>query len=262
MRKPYSEFEISQLVYDTAEVCEKPYRLFAAFALNALCDVADVDKIDELWGTEIPKAILDKIVAGIVREYCECFSTNERIEVFGKYYKPQYPNAFDRKALCQIFDFKTKGDYYIIEKTGIMDLESRDTTAYEKSKAELEENRNYFRKIVYVADGRPDGKDILTDMEMAYYCWGLYCFRTRSYNEKEWYGKYGKYIFQPLDEIRKCWTDDCKIKGYPNGVFAFSANAIRQWNEQHGQASVIDNIGVGQANGFWFNTATQTKFMY
>ena len=260
MKTPYSEYEIDMLVRDTDEISDSPYPLFAAYAISCLYDLAETEG-NGIWGSKLPQSIVDKTLENAVADFCAATDNRLPIEIFGKSYRIERVNAFNRKVLINQFDFQRDGEDYIIEKSRIINLMVYNEKPYLKAREELKGNRLFFRKVVVVAeDEANDGWDRLTDMEVAVYCWGYYHFSTKSYNAVEWYSKYAEYIGQPLSEIQKCWNDECRLMCKPNGMFIFSADAVREWNISNGQHSIVDKVPDDKANDYWYGVAVKNRF--
>ena len=258
MKPYYSEYEIDILVSDTGEVCDEPYSLFAAYAISCLYDLVEDNSV---WGTELPQTIVDRTLKSAIMDFCAAADSCLPVNVFGRNYRIGRVNAFDRKALINQFDFQQIWDNYLIEKSRIVNLSVCLEKPYLKTRNELRDNRTFFRKVVMVAeDEEHDGWDKLTDMEVAVYCWGLFYYTQKNNNVVEWYSEFKEYIGQPSIEVQKCLNDECKINNRPNGMFPFSANAVREWNINHNQVSVVDNVNEEEANDYWYNIAIKKRF--
>lgn len=265
-RKPFSELDLRRIITDTREVSDRPYMLYAAFILSDIYDViADGEEedfsIDDMWGQKIPQKILDRLINDTIEDFCSAAENHLQINVFGHPYSIRRVNAFDRQQLKETIAFPIENGEYIITKSGVMDLGNIGTPTYLAAKEELEECRSYFRKIVMVAeDDENDGYDKLSDMECAFYCWGIYFCKTTRNNAIEWHEKYKKYYCLTLDEVKEGWNERSRLMNKPHGLYTFSAKAIREWNKKNGQGSIIDGVDEKEAEKYWYDVALKKRF--
>lgn len=263
MSQPYTDFELYQIIRDTREICDKSYMLFAAFAISSLQELVADDDGQEIWGAKVPQKILDKFVLNIAEDFDSAAKNRLPVVIFGKSFSIRRPNTFCAKNLLKIFSFPLENGYYTIVKDGIMNLGSSELPKTKEAKAELRESRDYFRKIVKVAeDDENDGWDKLTDMEAGYYCWGLFFCKTLRDSFTEFYQQYKDYIGLSETELKKGLNEKAKIMGTTQGLYSFSAKAIRNWNEANGQVSIVDEVSSEEASDYWYNNAKAKFFKH
>ena len=262
----FTERELDVLMNNPREVSDRPYLLFTSYALNAIRNMIVIDEEDddpdedetpEIWGSKVPVSVFDRFIS----ELAEDFTSGPSVTIHGHTYTVRKASSIKKERLKGVFSFRVSDDMYIVEKSGIVNIDEGDDRSYDSMKNELSLNREYLRKIIFVAeDDDHDGWDKLTDMEAAAYCWALYWHR---YNENDIEGfqkKYKSWHMLSNREIMEGWTDRCRETGMPNGMYTFSASNVRKWNELNGQGSVVDDVGKQEADDYWYEKAVKSTF--
>lgn len=279
--RSYGRGELYDILERTREIAGEPHKLYAGFVMCALYDqvVVEDDEIDESLGVfrnlfEHERLIGKDDVRAIVKECAEDFAAairdNGTIEINDKPYSIRRPNTVNIKKLTDICNFPEKDGKYLIVPEGILDLEFSHEDSIGKSLTEKsQDNINFFKKLVLVAESDGgDGIDKLTDMEATayYYCKDLLKVdRDTPINDDylhEWYRKNKEYCGTKLKDIMDCWTLKTRTMAPHIGcsTYCFSADAIRKWNEDHGQESVVDDQDKQEAADYWFETASNKSF--
>lgn len=264
---PYSDYDIHLLFSEVRRVSDQPYMLHAAFLLSCLFesyapdeDEEDVD-MEHTWGWEIPTSILDSIVRNANEQFIDASENGIQIDIWDKGYSIRKARLCDKRRLNDIFNFQTNGDNYIVNKDGIMNLsEYSSTDAYNTTKKELSDNKNYLRKVIMVAeDDAHNGWNKLTDMETTLYMWALFYQRYKKDDAGLFREKFKKDFYTTPEDEKQCWNDIAMLQNKPHGLYTFSANKVREWNRQHQQKSIIDTIDKTQADNHWYNVAINTS---
>lgn len=259
----YDEIELYQLMNEPWEVTDRPYLLHAAYALSCLSEAVedDEDENEPIWGKRIPSKILKSVVDNAAENFALAAQNNTRIDVWGRPYSVRKANAFDRKKLKGIFDFKLDNGEYIIEKSGVVKLAASEHSSFESNKKSLSANKDYLRKIIMLAeDDDNDGWDKLTDMEVAAYCWAQYYNKHQQDNEVRFMEEYKLYVPVTIDEIHKCMSDYSTKTGRLHGMYAFDRDKTMRWNNDHQQQSHADGIPINEAEDYWYEKALRETF--
>jgi hypothetical protein len=266
--KPYSDYDIHLFFSEVREVSDRPYMLHAAFLLSCLFEAytPDEDNEEELdlehtWGWKIPQSVLKSIVKNANEQFIEASNHGTQIDIWDKGYSIRKVNAYDKNRLNDIFNFPADADDYIICKEGIMDLAGDfNNNAHDEVKTEFQDNKSYLRKVIMVAeDDAHNGWNKLTDIEVTLYLWTLFYRKQNTDNAVLFREKFDKDLYTSKDEDKQCWNAIAQLNDRPNGLYTFSANKVRKWNEQHEQVSIIDTIDSNKADDYWYNVAVKTS---
>ena len=262
----YTDSELNTLLNDPREVSDRPYLLFTSYALNAIRDLTignddDEDTIFpddlEMWGHTVPINVLDRFI----RELVEDFTCGTSVTIAGMKYTIRKAATVDKERLYKVFSFRKDGDDYVIERNGVININGDSDDSFERTRNEMTENREYLRKIIFVAeDDEHNGWEKLTDMEAAAYCWALFWHKNQSNDVDRFQKKYKSWHALSDRELVKGWSRKCQVSGLPNGMYTFSAKNIMKWNEDNGQKSVVGKVTNKQADDYWYDTATQNTF--
>ena len=268
--EPYGDYDIHLFFAEPREISDRPYLLHAAFLVNCLFEAYTPDedeedeqpKLEDTWNWKIPKTILHSIIKNANEQFVYAATHGTQIDVWGQGFTIRKVNAYDQTRLGDIFDFPTDGDDYIVTKTGIMNLAGNfKSDAHTQVKDEYADNKAYLRKVIMVAeDDVNDGWDKLTDMEVTMYLWALFYRQREADNEIEFREKFKKDLYTSADDDKQCWNAVAQLNSKPSGLYTFSACKVREWNTQHGQRSIIDEIDSQQAEDYWYDTAVKTTF--
>lgn len=264
----YTESEINELIEEPWEVSDQPYKLHAAFALSCLFELLSPDEDDDrptLWGINVPKNIIDRLAKEVQADFIDAAESSKPIKIFGRSYSIRKRNAFDPARLHLIFDFPIAGDdCYETDQSRIVNLMGRSSPLldpYTESKQEMIKNRTYLRQIIMMAeDDKNGGWDKLTDMEIVLYCWGLYYNKYQTNNFIEFKNKYKDYLYVPESEIESCYNKNASLGKKPSGMYTFSQEKVREWNEAHNQLSEACKIPPAEADDYWYDVALKSTF--
>ncbi len=264
--EPYSDYDIHLLFSEVREVSDRPYMLHAAFLLSCLFEAYEPDEEDEeidwehTWNWEIPQSVLKSIVKNANEQFIYASDHGTQIDIWDKGYSIRKVNAYDRKRLDKIFDFPVKDDNCVVCKEGVINLvEPYHLDAYEETKAEFFDNKSYLRKVIMTAeDDAHNGWDKLTDMEVTLYLWALFYRKHEEENAVHFREVFKKDLYTTSDDDKQCWTATAALRKKPYGLYTFSANKVRQWNEQHQQSSIIDSVDESKADDYWYDVAVKT----
>lgn len=264
---PYGDYDIHLFFAEPREISDRPYMLHAAFLLNCLFETYTPDededeppKLENTWNWKIPKLVLHSIIKNANEQFVYASDHGTQIDIWGKSFSIRKVNAYDKKRLDKIFNFPEEGDNYIVTKNGIMNLAGNfKSEAHEEFKSEFQESKSYLRKVIMVAeDDKHDGWDKLTDMEVTMYLWALYYRKYESDNDVEFRKLFKKDLYTSAADDKQCWNAVALLNSKPHGLYTFSACKVRNWNEQHNQASIIDSVNEKEAEDYWYNVATKT----
>lgn len=268
--EPYSEYDIHLFFAEPREISDRPYMLHAAFLLNCLFEAYTPDedeeeeqpKLEDTWGWEIPKTVLDSIVKNANEQFVYASDHGTQIDVWGRGFSIRKVNAYDKKRLGNIFNFPTNGDNYVVTKSGVMNLSGiSKLNATEALKAEFTDNKSYLRKVIMTAeDDENDGWDKLTDMEVTMYLWALYYRKHEVDNDIAFREHFKKDLYTTAAEDRQCWNPIAQLNLKPHGLYTFSACKVREWNRQNDQPSIIDGVDDKAAEDYWYNVALASTF--
>lgn len=269
---PYSISDIDILMKEPWEISDQPFMLHAAFALSSLYDICTPDSDDEeepfspddLWGSTVPKKILDRLVLDLETDFNDAASKYKPVKIWGKTYSIRKVNSYDRSRLHLIFDFPLKDEEYVVTKDGVIDLRgvaSTELSTYEVSKEQAKANRTYLRQIIMLAENdEENGWDQLTDMEIILYCWALFYNKHQFNNFLQFKNEYKDYLYVEDSDILKCLNEKSTLRKQPIGMYAFSRDKVMQWNKDNGQPSVADQISANEAEEYWYSTALKKTF--
>lgn len=242
--------------------------LHAAFLLNCLFEAYTPDedeeneqpKLEDTWNWKIPKTVLGSIIKNANEQFLYASDHGTQIDVWGKSFSIRKVNAYDKTRLDKIFSFPTEGDDYIVTKSGIMNLAGNfKTEAHAEFRNEYQENKSYLRKVIMTAeDDKHDGWDKLTDMEVTMYLWALYYRKYERDNDIEFRKLFKKDLYTSAMDDKQCWNAVAVLSSKPHGLYTFSACKVRDWNKQHNQTSIIDNVDDKEAEDYWYDVATKT----
>ena len=243
----YTEREINYIINRTRAISSNPNQLYAAYAISCLSEYLVEDgAIDDMWGMEIDIDNLCKLLEDTYLDFTSAMSNNIPITIFGNQYTIRNKNQFASQSAGSIFDFDISNGMALISKGKIRNIE---LVVEKESTADI---RLFFRKIVCLAeDDVNDGWNKLTDMEIVFYCWGMFYYSDLKCDFCSFMSKYSDYIYVNEDEIKKVWSDNCIKSGRLNGIFAFSKRKIEQFNKEHSQKSFVDTISKEQAESYW-----------
>lgn len=266
--EPYSDYDIHLFFSEVREISDRPYMLHAAFLLSCLFEAytpdEDEDKnidLEHTWGWKIPQNILKSIVKNANEQFVEASKQGVQIDIWDKGYSIRKVNAYDKNRLGGIFQFPIEGDDCIVCKEGIMNLAGQfEMDAHNNVKNEFADNKSYLRKVIMTAeDDKNNGWDKLTDIEVTMYLWALFYRKQETENEILFRNKFKKDLYTTTDDDKQCWNDIANLNNKPNGLYTFSANKVREWNTQHRQKSIIDEIDNGKADDYWYDVAIKTS---
>lgn len=266
--EPYSNYDIHILFSEPREISDRPYMLHAAFLLNCLFEAYTPDeddeeeqpKLEETWGWKIPQVVLKSIIKNANEQFIYASDHGTQVDVWGKGFSIRKVNAYDKTRLGNIFDFPVDGDDYIVTKSGIMNLAGNFTTdARQQVKDEFADNKSYLRKVIMVAeDDAHDGWNKLTDMEVTMYLWAIFYRKHEVENDLQFRNQFAKDLYTSESNDRQCWNAVAQLNGKPHGLYTFSACKVREWNKQHNQKSIIDEIDNKKAEDYWYDVASKT----
>lgn len=266
--EPYSKYDIHLLFAEPRSISDQPYMLHAAFMLSCLFeaytpdeDEEELPKLEDTWGWTIPKSILEKIVKNANEQFIYAMENSTQIDIWDRGFSIRKAKTCDKSRLNDIFDFPTEDDNYVVTQSGIMNLAGySEESANAQNREEFSYNKSYLRKVVMVAeDDEHDGWDKLTDMEVTMYLWALY-YRKYKTNDNEGFRKHFKLdLCTTPEDDQACWNAVAAIKSKPHGLYTFSARKVREWNQQHGQKSIIDSVDEKQAEDYWYDVAINTS---
>lgn len=269
--QPYNTQDLYILMHEPWEIADQPYKLHAAFALSCLIDLLEPEdeeeefKPEDIWGKELPKQMVDRLAKDIAEDFNDAASTRVPITINGRKFTIRKVNAYDKTRLTNIFRFESVGDLCIIRPEGIQNLLGEvnpELETYEVTRHESKKNRTYLRQIIKLAeDDDSNGWDKLTDMEIVYYCWGLFYRKFESDNFKHFLSEYKDHIYVSPEEIIKCFNSKSELRGRPVGLCPFSYDKIQKWNDWNGQISEAINISCEEADDYWYEVALKGTFM-
>lgn len=267
--QPYGDYDIHLMFSEPREISGNPYMLHAAFMLGCLFeaytpdegDCADDEpKLEENWGWEIPRQILDGIVKNANEQFVYALDNSTQIDVWGAGFSIRKANQCDRSRLHEIFNFPMNGDNYVVTKTGVMNLQET-SCAKEQVRGEFSDNMSYLRKVIFTAeDDDNDGWYKLTDMEVTMYLWALYYRKNRENDNEAFRRKFKNDVPTTRRDEMSCWNALAQSESRPHGMFTFSASKVREWNAKHGQESVIDSIDAKVADDYWYEKALKSSW--
>lgn len=264
--EPYSDYDIHLFFSEVREISDRPYMLHAAFLLNCLFEAYEPDEEDDVdlehtWGWKIPQSVLKSIVKNANEQFIYASDHGTQIDIWDKGYSIRKVNAYDKTRLDKIFNFPTDGNDYIVCKEGVINLVEPSTLdAHAKVKAEFFDNKAYLRKVVMTAeDDAHNGWDKLTDIEVTLYLWAIFYRKHEEENELRFREMFKKDLYTTSNDDAQCWNDLAQLRQRPCGLYTFSASKIREWNKQHQQASIIDNVDEEKANNYWYDVAIKTS---
>lgn len=265
--EPYSDYDIHLFFSEVREISDRPYMLHAAFLLNCLFEAYTPDdeeedvNLEHTWGWKIPQNVLKSIIKNANEQFIYASDHGTQIDIWDKGYSIRKVNAYDKTRLDKIFNFPTDGDDYIVCKEGIMNLvEPSNLDVHDKVKSELTDNRTYLRKVIMTAeDDTHNGWDKLTDMEVTLYLWAIFYRKYEDENDLRFRQTFQKDIYTTSNDDRQCWNDLAQLRQKPCGLYTFSASKIREWNTQHQQQSIIDNVDNKKADDYWYDVAIKTS---
>ena len=274
MKKEYQPFGRSALqilIKEPGEISDKPYMLYAAYALSNLYDMVAPDEDedclftpDNMWGCKIDKKTLDRWIIYVAEDFNDAASNRNPIRIWGKNYTIRKVCAYDRSRLPFIFNFPLENGEYTIAPDGVMNLTeeaNESVKCYEVSKEHAKENRIYLRKIITLAeDDAHDGWDKLTDMEIVVYCWALFYNKYQNDNFLQFEKEYKDYIYVSERDILDCLNEKSTLRQSPVGMYAFSYKKIQDWNKSHNQDSIADKINEEEAENYWYDVALKNTF--
>lgn len=267
--EPYSDYDIHLFFSEPREISDRPYMLHAAFLLSCLFESYTPDedeeedeqpRLEDTWGWKIPKTVLHSIVKNANEQFIEASDNGTQIDVWNRAFSIRKVNAYDKTRLGDIFDFPSDGDDYVVVKTGVMNLAGAFTSnAREEVANELQDNRSYLRKVIMVAeDDAHNGWDKLTDMEVTMYLWAIFYRKHENDNDLRFRNLYKQDLYTTEADDRQCWNAVAQLGSKPHGLYTFSACKVREWNEQHKQASIIDSVDKEKADDYWYEVACKT----
>lgn len=266
----YSTSDIDILMAEPWEVSDRPYMLHAAYALNCLYDLLDpgdeeeaFDK-EDIWGAKVDRRILDRLVVEMKEDFNDAAFNHKPIRIWGRSYSIRKVNSYDKERLNLIFDFPLEDGEYTITKDGIRNLAGATDPAlesYEVTKEQAKRNRNYLRQIIKLAeDDANDGWDKLSDMEIVVYCWALFYNKYQSDNFIHFKKEYKDYIYVTEKEIISCLNEKSTLRQSPVGMYAFSYDRVKDWNDKNSQISQADKIPLNEAEDYWYDVALKKTF--
>lgn len=266
---PYEKSEIDTLMNEPWEISDRPFMLHAAYALSCLFDTLtpedDEDFIHEdIWGCKIEKKILDRLVKDIADDFNDAATNRKQVCIWGKNYSIRKVNAYDHNRLGLIFDFPIEKGEYTLTKEGVLNLAGSTNSAlrpYEVTKEQAKINRQYLRQIIMLAeDDANNGWDKLTDMEIVVYCWALFYNKHQCNNFLLFKKEYKDYLYVSEREILNCLNEKSTLMQRPEGMYAFSYDKVKAWNQAHGQKSEADIIPISDAEDYWYEKALKKTF--
>lgn len=267
--QPYNASDLDTLMKEPWEISDKPFMLHAAYALSCLFDVCtpedDEDFAPEkIWGCTVPQKILDRLVQDIASDFNDAASNYKPIQIWNKSYSIRKVNAYDRKRLHLIFNFPLENGQYTITKDGVMNLVGTVPDMLKKYEVSCEQariNRTYLRQIIKLAeDDDNNGWDKLTDMEIVIYCWALFYNKYQCDNLLLFQKEYKDYIYVNEPDIKDCFNEKASLRQAPAGMYTFSYNKVKKWNEAHKQYSTAEKIPPQEAEDYWYATALKATF--
>lgn len=264
--EPYSDYDLHLLFSEVREVSDRPYMLHAAFLLSCLFEAYTPDEDEEApdlehtWEWKIPKTVLASIVKNANEQFIYASDHGTQIDIWDKGFSIRKVNAYDKRRLDGIFNFPSDGDDCIVCKEGVMNLvEHSSLDAHEEVRSEFTDNKLYLRKVIMVAeDDTHNGWDKLTDMETTLYLWALFYRKYEEENAVRFRELFKKDLYTTANDDELCWNAVAQLRQKPNGLYTFSANRVRKWNEQHQQKSIIDDTDEDKANDYWYDVAVKT----
>ena len=267
----YSSTDVYLFTERTRDISKNPYQLFAAFVITALRDLIHQDPEDDqnpfIWGKSIPVDVFDRFYQSAINDFMEAINNNLAIDVNGRPYTIRNSKIVDEQRLREAFQFPVHDDMYAICTNGVKNVEVNPTN-FDDQRQTLKDDNLYLRKIIYLAyDDEHDGWDKLTDIEVVAYVWAFYMAKALSSEQRindryiaNWYQECLKYTDMPLKEIRSVWNDRVKVAEIADSICVFSAEKMRQWNEDNGQESVVDTIDDETADNYWYEEAINKDF--
>lgn len=108
-------------------------------------------------------------------------------------------------------------------------------------------------------DDTHNGWDKLTDIEVTLYLWTIFYRKHEDENELRFRETFKKDLYTTPNDDKLCWNDLAQLRQKPCGLYTFSASKIREWNKQHQQQSIIDNVDEEKANDYWYDVAIKTS---
>lgn len=264
--EPYSDYDLHLLFSEVREVSDRPYMLHAAFLLSCLFEAYTPDEDEEApdlehtWGWKIPKTVLDGIIKNANEQFVYASDHGTQIDIWDRGFSIRKVNAYDKRRLGGIFDFPPDGDDYIVCKEGVLNLVERSgLDAHKEVRGEFADSKLYLRKVIMVAeDDAHNGWDKLTDMEITLYLWALFYRKYEEENAVRFRELFRKDLYTTASDDEQCWNAVAQLRQKPNGLYTFSANKVRKWNEQHQQKSIIDSTDEDKANDYWYDVAVKT----
>lgn len=266
---PYDVSDIDTLLNEPWEISDQPFMLHAAYALNCLYDIVAPDDEeefapDDIWGIKIEKKILDRLVLDIEADFNDAATNRKPVRIWDKSYTIRKVNAYDHTRLHLIFNFPIENGEYTITKEGILNLAGISDPLlkpYEVSKEQAQINRTYLRQIIMLAeDDENNGWDQLTDMEIVVYCWALFYNKHQFDNFIQFKKEYKDYLYVTEKEIINCLNEKSTLRQKPVGMYAFSYEKVKEWNNTHGQVSAADKIPASDAEDYWYDVALKKTF--
>ncbi len=252
----YTEADIDAIVNDTRRVCSDPCKLLTAFLIDNLADLAEED---ELWGSEMPCKIVDKMVVDCAIDFKEASGRGDTIRIRGGGYTVRHADTINWNDVPFILQFRKKGDNYEITKNGVYNINSEFHEDCGKRREESRDNRFYFHKVIWLSFQK-GGWEKLTDMEAAMYCWATWVHKfnadhavTESHIQS-WWEKYYNYFCLPLKEVRSCFDDNIAERMQFTTLCPFSHAKVALWNKKHSQESAAEKVDEAISEDDWFQT--------
>ena len=245
--------KLSLLCSNPEDNTQNPLDLFLWFVLHSIKEgllepeEEDDYTVQNLWFLEVEKNDLENLISDCIDDFSAACENSIPIKFAGRRWSIRKPKSVDLTRLHEAFQFPEKGNMYILDPKGIMDLKYPVSSDVATRMSEAKENLKFSHQIEMLAeDDANDGWDKLTDIEAAAYCWFLYA-KKREGNHitkgdlQEWYNKYKSYHGLKLSEICDCFTDLViySHNGVPQITYCFSKNKIEKWNNTHNQKSIV-----------------------
>lgn len=254
----YSDEELYDIIHNTRMISSNPYKLFVAFVLSSLTDLLDEGQ-ESVFDLLTDRLVIFHVIQDCLDDFNAAMENGCMIDIFGKLYSIRNKSRVDTSLLARSFSLPITSLVKFSPKYIIKQGQYAIGFGPEKPS----DNMLYFQKIVMLADSTDDGYDMLTDIEAAVYCWGL--FHSRHSSEQtgacmyhNFYEKYKGNFDVDFYELMKCVKDGQR---FPFDYWSFSVAKIKEWNKTHGQKSVVDEVNDDEAVNFWYDVAIKKRFL-
>lgn len=248
---------LTSLLKDTRTYANDPYMLLTAYVISSIGELLDDE--EEVWGARIPTEILNRYIDSCYMDFVNAAVEGDTIRINNTGFRVKKIKNLDINKAREMFDFPTDGDYSIIDENGILDVRKKVSQTHKEQSEAYNINRFYFWKVMMYAKGTDDQWNLLTDMEIAMFCWAVWV-KNLPYSTivnddmvQEWWEREYEYFELPLDQIKSCLVTELVDDNKLNTYFAFDYYKVKAWNEDHNQKSTAERLSDMEAYDNWYN---------